>query len=104
MCQEQVDNITFINNDYRNVPIPDNSIIYCDIPYKNTRTYNKTEEFDYDAFYDWCIEKKKHGYQVFISEYSMPDDRFECVLEMSKISSLAATKSSRVTEKIYIPK
>lgn len=102
--KEQVDNITFFNNDYRDVPIPKNAVIYCDIPYKNTGTYNKAEEFDYDAFYDLCIEKKKHGYQVFISEYSMPEDKFECVLEMSKLTLLAPTKSSRITEKIYIPK
>lgn len=104
MYQERVDNITFLNDDYRNVVIPDNSIIYCDIPYRNTGTYNKAEEFDYDAFYNWCIDKKKQGYQVFISEYSMPEDKFDCVFEMSKLSSLAATKSSRVTEKIYVPK
>lgn len=104
MHQEQVDNITFFNDDYRNIPLPDNCVIYCDIPYRNTGTYNNAEEFDYDAFYDWCIEKKKQGYQVFISEYSMPEDRFECVFEMSKITSLAATKSSRVTEKIFVPK
>lgn len=100
----QLDNITFLNDDYRNVPIPDGSIIYCDIPYRNTGTYNKAEYFDYDAFYDWCVKKKEEGNDVFISEYSMPDDRFECVFEMSKISSLAPTKSSRVTEKIFVPK
>lgn len=100
----QVDNITFYNEDYRNVPLPDNCVIYCDIPYRNTGTYNNAEEFDYDAFYDWCIEKKKHGYQVFISEYNMPEDKFECVYELSKLSSLAPTKSSRVTEKIFVPK
>ena len=101
--KEQVNNITFFNNDYRDVPIPNNAIIYCDIPYKNTGTYNK-ETFDYESFYSWCEEKAQQGYKVYISEYTMPDDIFECVLEMSKISSLAATKSSRVTEKIYIPK
>lgn len=104
MHHEQVDNITFFNDDYRNVELPANAIIYCDIPYKQTQKYNTSTSFDYDAFYDWCIEKKKQGYQVFISEYSMPEDRFECVFEMSKITTLAATKSSRVTEKIFVPK
>ena len=52
----QVDNITFFNKDYRDVPIPNNAIIYCDIPYKNTGTYNK-ETFDYESFYSWCEEK-----------------------------------------------
>ena len=104
MYQEQVNNITFFNDDYRNVELPANAIIYCDIPYKQTQKYNTSTSFDYDAFYDWCIEKKKQGYQVFISEYSMPEDKFECVFEMSKITSLAAKKSSRVTEKIFVPK
>lgn len=103
MHQEQVDNITFFNDDYRNIPLPDNCVIYCDIPYRNTGTYNKAEEFDYESFYDWCVKKKEEGYDVFISEYSMPEDRFECIKEFSKITSLAPTKSSRVTEKIYIP-
>lgn len=104
MKSEQIENITFFNEDYRNVPLPDNAIIYCDIPYKQTGKYNSSTSFDYDAFYDWCIEKKKQGYQVFISEYSMPEDKFECVFELSKITSFAATKSSRVTEKIFVPK
>lgn len=104
MHHEQVDNITFFNDDYRNVKLPANAIIYCDIPYKQTQKYNTSTSFDYDAFYDWCIEKKKQGYQVFISEYSMPEDRFECIKEFSKITSLAAIKSSRVTEKIFVPK
>lgn len=104
MHQEHVDNIIFFNDDYRNIPISVNAIIYCDIPYKQTQKYNTSTSFDYDAFYNWCIEKKKHGYQVFISEYAMPEDKFECVFEMSKITSLSATKSSRVTEKIFVPK
>lgn len=104
MNQEQVDNITFFNNDYRNISLSENSIIYCDIPYKQTQKYNTSTSFDYDVFYNWCIEKKKQGYQVFISEYSMPEDKFDCVFKISKLSSLAATKSSRVTEKIYVPK
>jgi site-specific DNA-adenine methylase len=101
---DSVDNILFYNDDYRNVELPANAIIYCDIPYKQTQKYNSSIEFDYNAFYDWCIDKKKQGYQVFISEYSMPEDKFECVFEMSKITSLAAKKSSRVTEKIFVPK
>lgn len=104
MHHEQVDNITFFNDDYRNVELPANAIIYCDIPYRNTEKYNSSIDFDYDAFYDWCIEKKKQGYQVFISEYSMPEDKFECVFEIDKLQRLSSTKSSRVTEKIFVPK
>ena len=101
--KEQVDNITFFNNDYRDVPIPNNAIIYCDIPYKNTGTYNK-EEFDYESFYSWCEEKAQQGYKVYISEYAMPEDRFECVKEINSRSRFAQTKNLHVIEKIFMPK
>lgn len=101
--KEQVDNITFFNNDYRDVPIPNNAIIYCDIPYKNTGTYNK-ESFDYESFYSWCEEKAQQGYKVYISEYAMPEDRFECVKEINSRSCFAQTKKSHVIEKIFVPK
>lgn len=59
-----------------------NSVIYCDPPYKNTTKY-KTNKFDYNKYYDWCIEmsKKYRNNVVLMSEYSMPEDRFECVWE-----------------------
>ena len=101
--KEQVDNITFFNKDYRDVPIPKNAVIYCDIPYKNTATYNK-ETFDYESFYSWCEEKAQQGYKVYISEYAMPEDRFECVKEINSTSSFAQTKKTKVIEKIFVPK
>ena len=101
--KEQVDNITFFNKDYRDVPIPKNAVIYCDIPYKNTGTYNK-EAFDYESFYSWCEEKAQQGYKVYISEYAMPEDRFECVKEINSINCFAQTKKTKVIEKIFVPK
>ena len=101
--KEQVGNITFFNNDYRDVPIPKNAVIYCDIPYKNTGTYNK-ESFDYESFYSWCEEKQRQGYKVYISEYAMPEDRFECVKEINSTSCFSQTKKSHIIEKIFVPK
>ena len=85
------------------MPIPKNAVIYCDIPYKNTGTYNK-EAFDYESFYSWCEEKTQQGYKVYISEYTMPEDRFECVKEINSTSSFAQTKKTKVIEKIFVPK
>ena len=101
--KEQVDNITFFNKDYRDVPIPNNAVIYCDIPYKNTGTYNK-EAFDYESFYSWCEEKAQQGYKVYISEYTMPEDRFECVKEINSTTCFAQTKKTKVIEQIFVPK
>ena len=45
--------------DYRDIDILPNSVIYCDIPYKNTANYLK-QEFDYETFYTWCETQKDH--------------------------------------------
>ena len=34
--------------------------------------------FDYDKFYEWCIKMSQHNI-VLISEYYMPNDKFECI-------------------------
>ena len=41
---------------------------------------------------------------VFISEYWMPEDKFECALEMNKRSKLSATANNAVVEKLFIPR
>ena len=94
-------NITSSVLDYAKVKIPDDSVIYCDIPYEDTNVYNKAEGFDYERFYDWCEHQTQ---PVFISSYQMPDDRFDCIEEFSHRSTLSATANNLVTERIYVPK
>ena len=94
-------NITSSVLDYAKVEIPDDSVIYCDIPYEDTNVYNKAEGFDYERFYDWCEHQAQ---PVFISSYQMPDDRFDCIEEFSHRSTLSATANNLVTERIYVPK
>lgn len=97
-------NVIFENKSYDKVELKPNSIIYLDPPYKNTTKY-KTGEFDYDKFYEWCIEKHREGHTVFISEYYMPDDRFECVWEKKVNSSLTKnTGGKKNVEKLFIVK
>ena len=94
--------VKFYNLNYDEVPIPNGSLVYCDIPYKNTNRYgDEKAEFDYNSFYDWACSQ---NVPVFISEYNMTEDRFECVLEIKKQSCMAATKTLSVTEKLYIPR
>ena len=98
------DVIEFHSSDYQAVPIPDNSVIYCDIPYKGTGTYqrHKKTEFDYERFYDWAYRQTQ---PIFISEYFMPEDRFVCIAEIKRKDTFSATnKSKKVTERIFIPK
>ena len=60
----------FICNSYQNLKF-ENSLIYCDIPYKNSKKQYYDENFDYEEFYDWCREMSKYN-KIYISETQMP--------------------------------
>ena len=87
------------NKSYDEIEIKPNSIIYCDIPYKDTDGYNN-QLFDFDKFYDWC---KKQTELLFISSYEMPDD-FMLVAEFEHICTFRHESHNPVIEKIFIPK
>lgn len=94
------DILTISQKSYEEVPILPNSVIYCDIPYFGTAGYNKSD-FDYEKFYDWCM---KQTAPVYISEYWMPENRFECVMTTEVVRKCGSTKSHKLTEKLFIPK
>ena len=84
---------------------PDNvqdTVIYCDPPYRNTKTYVGNNSFDYDKFYDWCRAMSKKNIMI-ISEYWMPDD-FKCIWQKErKILQKSDRKNGDLAvEKLYI--
>lgn len=99
--KKRTDRLTYSVLDYQAVPIPENSVIYCDIPYKGTSEYNLKEKFDHERFYDWCAKQTQ---PVFISSYDMPEDKFTCVARFEHRCDLAAGFASKVEERIFIPK
>ena len=88
---------------YDEVEILPDSVIYCDIPYKDTNTYSLKDKtlqpFNHEKFYDWCRRQKE---PVFISSYEMPDD-FITVAEFKHRSTLCATENLEVIEKVFVP-
>lgn len=90
---------------YDEIDIQDDAIVYCDPPYHacDNNLYEGTARFDHNAFYDWCVEVSKTN-PIFISEYSIEDDRFEIVAEKSKMTSMSFVKSFNVTERLYTVK
>ena len=84
---------------YDEVEIPKGSVVYCDIPYRDTDGYGM--EFDHGAFYDWCGRQTE---LVLVSEYRMPEDRFAEVWSTSHRSRLSATANNAVTERLFVPK
>lgn len=84
---------------YDELIIPNNSIIYCDIPYKDTKQYDISKNFDYSKFWNWCRNiSEKH--QVYISEYNAPDD-FKCVWEKELVNSMNQKNTHRPIEKLF---
>lgn len=96
---QRIGSLERYNTDYRNVELPDNSIVYCDPPYANTNHYGlNRSKFDNDTFWEWARHCKQ---PVFISEYEAPKD-FICIAEIPTTSKIGAKTSKYVTEKIFI--
>ena len=92
--------LNLTNKDYADIEIKDNSVIYCDPPYSNTRGYKI--KFDNERFYSWCRKQKE---LVIISEYNMPDD-FICVAQKDRTVLCNQTNKYKetATEKLFVPK
>lgn len=85
--------------DYRDIEVNPGDVLYCDPPYKGTGGYNNTD-FDHEAFYDWV---EAQTVPVYISEYSMPQDRFLCVWRKKTQSRLSQKGTDGdVEEKLFV--
>ena len=102
---ERLERLRITSQSYDEIDIPDGAVVYCDPPYHacGGHLYEGTAAFDHNAFYDWCVRVSKTN-QIFISEYSIEDDRFEIVAEKQKLTTMSAKKSFNVTERIYTVK
>ena len=91
----------FVCMDYKDVIIPDNSVVYADPPYYNTTKY-KTGDFNHEEFWEYMRYISKNN-AVFISEQTAPDD-FIPIWEKELKRILDCNKSNQfdVTEKLFI--
>ena len=85
----KLNGIDFYDLDYKELVIPDNSIIYCDIPYENTKQYSTSKGFNHLEFWDYARKLSTEGHSVFVSEYNAPSD-FRCIWQKEAKSSLSA--------------
>lgn len=102
--KDNIMNILFYNQEYLNLQIPDNSIIYCDPPYQNTTIYKTGIEFNHTEFWEWCRNMTAKGNDVLISEYNAPDD-FVCIWGKSMNVNLNIgnrEKSKIAIEKLFV--
>ena len=68
--------------------ITENSLIYCDIPYKNTTGY-AIGEFNHVEFYKWAEYMKKQGHMILVSEYEKNIPPYKRVIWRKKSTSTA---------------
>lgn len=88
-AMSQVNNligVVFSSVSYDELDIESGSVVYCDPPYAGTTGYR--DHFDNNNFWDWARSISKRC-DVYISEYSAPDD-FNCIAEFNLSSSLSA--------------
>ena len=87
------------NLSYEEVPIENDSVIYCDPPYLKVtkkKIYNNSD-FNHNSFYDWARKQNN----IFISEYTMPDD-FEVVYQKEKTCCLGLNNNTKTIEKLFV--
>ena len=100
---KQVDKLKGVewnSGDYFDLEIPSNSLIYCDPPYKGTKQYSTSKNFDYERFYEWLRIMKEKGHTIFVSEYNMPSD-FKCIWEKEVTNAMNPTITKKPVEKLW---
>lgn len=95
--------VKFSSASYDKLNVPDNSVIYCDPPYRKTTGYETSKGFDHDKFWDWCRKKAGEGHSVFISEYAAPED-FTCIWEKEVTNAMGTSNTYKPTERLFTMK
>jgi site-specific DNA-adenine methylase len=100
---QRLHQLAFYSGSYSEVPIKENSVIYCDIPYQGTSGYDKNSSFNHAEFFNWANAQTN---PVFISEYNVSDSRFKLIANFKKRSLLSPNKDTTLikTEKVYVNK
>lgn len=94
--------IQFINCDYTSFSDVRGALIYCDIPYKNTKQYSFNKKFNHDEFWQWVRDMSIHNI-VVVSELQAPDD-FICVWEQPVLRTQNPSKREVSVEKMFMYK
>ena len=92
--------ITSVSYDEIDLPDPSETVIICDPPYRDTQGYQV--EFDNDKFEQWCINKSKEEYEIFVCEYNIKNPAFEEVWSKEVINTGGGNKNQkRSVERLY---
>lgn len=88
--------------DYQEYPLhnhnPENTLVYCDIPYINTRTdgYANAKGFNHNTFWEWVRQNSLKGYKIVVSELEAPQD-FTPIVKIPHKHILSQTPTKQTT-------
>jgi len=77
-----------------------NCLFYCDPPYKDTKQYGTSKNFDYDKFWKWAEQMSKNNI-VLVSEHQAPD-KWNCIWEQNVKRTIDNTKRVDVVERLFV--
>ena len=96
---ESLERLQSFSMDYAGVPIPEDAVVYCDIPYiGTTQDYRQgAKRFDHERFYEWAAARD----DVYISEYTMPEPFVEVINIDKQVLSTSNGASGMTKERLY---
>ena len=92
--------IKFKYGEYTQFSDVKNTLIYCDIPYKDKKQYGTSKNFDYKTFWEWA-KKMSENNIVIVSEEQAPEN-FKCIWEQEITRTQDNTKRFKATEKLFV--
>ena len=96
----KLQDVNFINCDYKSFSDVQGCLIYCDIPYKDTKQFSVSKNFNHDEFWDWVRDMSENNI-VIVSELNAPDD-FECIWEQPVTRTQDNRKREISVEKLFV--
>ena len=98
---DSLNDIEFKYGDYEELYSDDiyDCLIYCDIPYKDTKQYNTSLNFNYDRFWNWA-ERMSEKNIVLVSEYQAPDN-WECIWEKDLPKTMNHGNNVQAVERLF---
>lgn len=100
-----IQGIDFRCQDYLELEIPSQSLVYCDPPYRGSDDiYRKslTGEFDSETFWLWAEKLASNGHTVFVSEYSAPNGWKSVWRRKVNNTLVQNTGSKQGTENLFV--
>ena len=92
--------ITSVSYDEIDLPEPSETVIICDAPYRYTQGYQV--DFDNDKFEQWCIDRARENYEIFVCEYNIDNPAFEEVWSKEVMNNGGGNKNQKKSvEKLY---